>query len=103
MFPRIYLIGGILVFLLASFVGTYFYAHNKGYQEKALEDVKALQTAKERESKALEEVSKLSQKREVVYRDRIKTLVRFRDDSGCLDNPFDDSLYNLMLDGYRSL
>jgi cell division protein FtsB len=98
---RLSVLLGILAFV--SIWGVYLYAHNLGYEEKSKEDEKALQIAKEKQTQALAEITKLNKRREVIYRERIKEVHRFQDDSGCLDNPFPDKLYHLLLDGYRSL
>lgn len=92
----------LYIAVVIAFIGNGFYFNHRGYQQKAFEDFEALQEAKEKESKAIKELSDAKSKRDVVYKDRIKVITRFRDDSGCLDNPLPDEFIEQLRNAYNS-
>jgi hypothetical protein len=88
--------------VVLAFIGNSFYFEHKGYKRKEVEDLEALQQARESEQKALKEVLDAKSKRDIVYQDRIKEVVKYNDNSGCLDNPLPDELSDLLYASYYS-
>lgn len=92
----LYLFSTIAV--IGSYYGTYTYGGRvveARYKEALVEEGK-------RENKAISEVQDAKVKRDIIYRDRVKIVESFQDDSGCLDNPTPDDLLKQLHDARNS-
>ena len=84
----------IALAIVAALLGSHWYMYEKG---KARERDKATAAAlefREKEQKLIAELDKAKQKREVIYRDKIKIIKEAND--ACLDVNIPDNIFNLL-------
>lgn len=88
--PRLYVILAVLIGL----AGSHAWAYHKGKERERDKATAAALDFREREQVLIAALDEAKQKREVIYRDKIKIIEAATDE--CLDRPLPDSILNLL-------
>lgn len=84
----------ILLAVLIGLAGSHAWAYHKGKEQERDKATAAALAHREKEQKLIAELEVAKQKREVIYREKIKIIEAASDE--CLDRPLPDSILNLL-------
>ena len=90
MFPNIYVIGAIFVALL----GSHAFLYQKGMQREREKATAVALEFRQKEQSLIAKLHEAKQKREIVYRDKIKIINEAND--ACIDLPISQPIFNLL-------
>ena len=89
--PNPYIIGGIVALAVGAAWKTYHMGYTAGADAVTSAYAESMAIAQEKEKDNVKEIIKWKIKKEVVYRDRIKTIKIADDPIGCLDADLSDA------------
>lgn len=86
--------GYLIAAAIAALIGSHWYAYEKGKDREQDKAAAAALAHREKEQQLIAELEQAKQKREVIYRDKIRIIKEAND--ACLDSPLPDNIFDLL-------